>query len=143
MIYTLDTNVIVDALRVPVELERLKAFLGWALPTTVLSSVVAAELLAGARTEKTHRALDESFLEPFQRRGRIFAPSSAVWRRMGALVARIDLANLSASRQNDVLLAAQARESGWTLITRDRDFDTLRTRHVGGLKIVAPFPVHP
>jgi len=43
VIYTLDTNVVVDALRQSHELDRLKASLSWALPATVLSSIVAAE----------------------------------------------------------------------------------------------------
>jgi len=49
VIYALDTNVLGDALRQPAELDRLKAFLSWALPSTELSSVVVAELTAGAR----------------------------------------------------------------------------------------------
>lgn len=139
MIFTLDTNVIVDALRQPPELDRLKAFLSWALPSTVLSSIVAAELGAGARTEKARRVLDDVFLDAFERRGRIVAPSTAVWRRTGALLAKMGPAGLSASRQNDALLAAQARDGGWVLVTRDRDFDILRPL-VGGLKVTAPFP---
>lgn len=139
MIYTLDTNVVVDALRQPQELDRLKAFLRWALPSIVLSSVVAAELSAGARTEKARRALDDIFLEAFERRGRILAPSSAAWRRVGVLVSRVGPAVLSASRQNDALLAVQARERGWTIVTRDQDFKGLRTL-VAGLKIATPFP---
>lgn len=62
MIYTLDTNVFVDALRQPPELDRLKAFLSWALPSTVLSSIVASELAAGARSEKARRLLDDALL---------------------------------------------------------------------------------
>lgn len=50
MIYTLDTNVFIDAVRQPAELNRLKAFLNWALPHTVISSLVVSELLAGARS---------------------------------------------------------------------------------------------
>jgi predicted nucleic acid-binding protein len=42
VIYTLDTNVLVDARRQPAELDRLKTFLTWALPSTVLKSIVAA-----------------------------------------------------------------------------------------------------
>ena len=34
MIYTLDTNVFVDALRQPAESHSLKGFLHWALPQT-------------------------------------------------------------------------------------------------------------
>ncbi len=89
-----------DALSQPAELDRLKTFLGWALPSTVLSSVVAAELTAGARTPKALDAL------------------------------------------NDALLACQAREHGWTIVTRDADFGALR-RSISGLKVAAPFPARP
>ncbi len=142
MIYTLDTNVLVDALRQPTELDYLKAFLTWALPSTVLSSIVAAELSAGVRTEKARRALDDLFLDAFERRGRIVAPSASAWRRTGALLGKIGPAGLSASRQNDTLLAVQAREGGWMLVTRDRDFDVLR-RLVAGLKVTVPYPERP
>lgn len=142
MIYTLDTNVIVDALRQSEELDRLKAFLSWALPSTVLSSVVAAELAAGARTSRARRVLDDVFLAAFDRRGRIVAPSTAAWRRAGAVLARTGAAGLSASRQNDTLLAMQAREFGWVIVTHDRDFRSLRPL-VSGLQVAAPFPDRP
>ena len=139
MIFTLDTNVLVDALRQSGELVRLKTFLSWALPSTVVSSIVAAELTAGARTDKARRLLDEAVLAPFERRGRILAPTVAAWRRMGAVLAQLGAARASASRQNDALLAVQAREHGWTVITRDQDFQTLRS-HVSGLRVSGPFP---
>jgi len=140
VIYTLDTNVFVDALRQPPELDRLKAFLSWALPSTVLSSIVASELAAGARSEKARRLLDDALLVPFERRARIIAPSAAAWRRTGTVLARTGATATSASRQNDVLLAVQARENGWTVVTRDDDFRALR-KHVSGLRRIAPFPV--
>lgn len=68
MIYTLDTNVLLDALRQPAEHDRLQAFLSWALPSTVLSSVVVAELTAGARSPKAREALERQFLAPFDLR---------------------------------------------------------------------------
>lgn len=139
MIYTLDTNVVVDALRQSHELDRLKAFLSWALPATVLSSIVAAELAAGARTDRARRVLDDAVLAPFDRRGRIVAPSVAAWRRTGALLARSGAAGLTASRQNDVLLATQAREGGWVVVTRDHDLQTLRPL-ISGLQVSAPYP---
>lgn len=142
MIYTLDTNVVVDALRQPTAMARLKSFLTWALPATVLSSIVAAELTAGARSEKARRILDEELLEAFERRGRLIAPSTASWRRTGALLARIGAARPSASLQNDVLLASQARERGWVIVTRDQDFKMLR-KLVGGLQVVASLPDRP
>lgn len=137
MIYTLDTNVFIDALRQPAELDRLKAFLSWALPSSVLSSVVAAELIAGARNAKAIEALDELLLAPFDRRGRILAPSVAAWRR----AARVR-GSASGDGFNDALFACQAREHGWTIITRDADFGALR-KMVGGLKVAAPFPARP
>ena len=142
MIYTIDTNVFVDALRQLPELDRLKAFLGWALPSTVLSSVVAAELTAGARNEKARRLLDDALLAPFERRGRILAPSAAAWRRGGGVLARAGTGGVSASRQNDVLLAVQARENGWTVVTRDSDLGALRGL-VAGLQVAPPFPERP
>ncbi|MCC6317141.1 MAG: PIN domain-containing protein [Gemmatimonadaceae bacterium] len=142
MIYTLDTNVVVDALRQPSEMEQLKAFLAWALPVTVLSSVVVAELAAGARTERARRALDEGLVGAFDRRARIHAPSRRAWHRTGAALGRIGASGVSASRQNDMLLAFQAREVGWMLITRDQDFAALRSV-VRGLKVAASFPMRP
>lgn len=139
MIYTLDTNVVVDALRQPHELDRLKGFLSWALPSTVLSSVVAAELAAGARTDRARRVLDEAVLAPFDRRGRIIAPSVAAWQRTGAVLARAGTSGLTANRQNDVLLATQARERGWIVITRDHDLHALRPS-INGLQVAAPYP---
>ncbi len=139
MIYTLDTNVVVDALRQSHELDRLKAFLSWALPATVLSSIVAAELAAGARTDRARRVLADAVLAPFHRRGRIVSPSVAAWRRTGALLARSGATGLTASRQNDVLLAAQAREGGWVVVTRDHDLQTLRPL-ISGLQVAAPYP---
>jgi predicted nucleic acid-binding protein len=141
VIFTLDTNVLVDALRQPAELDRLKGFLSWALPSTVLSSVVVAELTVGARRPKARDALDQQFLAPFDRRGRILAPSAAAWRRAAAvLAARSGV--LSANHLSDALLACQAREFGWTLVTRDSDFTAIR-RTVSGLKTIAPFPARP
>lgn len=138
MIYTLDTNVIIDALRQPAELVRLKQFLDWALPATVLSSVVAAELIAGARTQRTRAALDEQFLEAFARRGRIVSPSVGAWRHAASVLGASG-GSATASQLSDALLAAQAREHGWSVITRDADFSLLR-KIVTGLKVQQPFP---
>ena len=142
MIYTLGTNVVVDALRQSHELDRLKTFLSWALPSTMLSSVVVAELTTGARTDRARRVLDDAVLAPFDRRGRIVAPSVAAWRRTGALLARSGATGLTASRQNDALLATQARERGWVVVTRDRDLQMLRPL-ISGLQVAAPYPDRP
>ena len=83
--------------------------------------------------------LDDGLLAPFHRRGRIVPPSSAEWRRISALLARLGAAGSKASWQNDVLLAVQAREYGWTVVTRDQDLTQLRPK-VSGLRVSAPYP---
>jgi predicted nucleic acid-binding protein len=142
MIYSLDTNVVIDALRRPAEMIVLKEFLEWALPHTALSSVVASELLAGARTDSARRLVKRDLLGAFERRGRIVSPSVDAWTKTGVLLGRATTASFGASLQNDLLLAHTAREFGWTLITRDKDFTRIRLL-VRGLKIDAPFPRRP
>lgn len=139
MTYTLDTNLWIDALRQPADLDRLKDFLSWALPQTTLASVVAAELLAGARTEAARRTLEAEVLEPFARRGRLRAPSVEAWHRTGILLGELGLPRAHAGWQNDLLLASMAREHGWVLLTRDADFSGLR-QHIRGLQIQPPYP---
>ncbi len=142
MIYTLDTNVLIDALRRPTEMLLLKDFLAWALPHTALSSVVASELLAGARTDSARRLVERDLLNAFERRDRIVAPSAAAWAKTGLVLGRATTAAIGASWQNDLLLAHTAREFGWTLVTRDKDFTRIRLL-VKGLKIEAPVPRRP
>ena len=143
MIYTLDTNIFIDALRQPAELAALKAFLTWALPHTALSSVVASELLAGARSPAARRLVDGELLAAFARRGRIIAPSSDAWLKTGIVLAQPDGATTGGGlTQNDLLLAHTAREWGWTVITRDRDFVRIR-HHVKGLQVGPPYPRQP
>lgn len=142
MIYTLDTNILIDALRRPAELVRLKQFLEWALPHTVLSSVVASELLAGARTETARRLVERDLLSAFERRGRIIAPNAAAWAKTGWVLGQATTAAIGHSWQNDLLLAHSARAFGWRVITRDKDFSRIRTL-VKGLAVEAPFPRRP
>ena len=142
MIYTIDTNVVIDALRRPAEMALLKEFLEWALPHTALSSVVASELLAGTRTDAARRLVERDLLGAFERRGRVVAPSVGAWTKTGVVLGRAGTAAIGASWQNDLLLAHTAREFGWVLITRDKDFHRIRSL-VKGLRIEAPFPRRP
>jgi predicted nucleic acid-binding protein len=110
--FALDTNVFVDAFRHETFAEAMAAFLEQVLPTTFLSAVVVQELAAGARTRERVRALESSILRPFERRGRVFAPSTLAFRESGRLLA--DLAtregwpaiHSNPSLANDALLAA-------------------------------------
>lgn len=141
MKFALDTNVFVDAVRDETFAEALAAFLERALPTTFLSAVVVQELAAGARTPEQVRALESSILRPFERRGRVFAPSPRAFRESGRILAELvaregwGAIHLNPSLANDALLAASCREHGFTLVTSDGDFDRFlpslgRWRHV-------------
>jgi predicted nucleic acid-binding protein len=139
--FALDTNVFVDAFRDETFAEALAAFLEQALPTTLLSAVVVQELAAGARTREQVREFESSILRPFERRGRVFAPSARAFRESGRLLAELAsregwaTIHSNPSLANDALLAASCRERGVTLITNDGDFDRFlpslgRWRHV-------------
>jgi predicted nucleic acid-binding protein len=135
--YALDTNVVIDALNRPAQLEAVAQFLTWALPSTSLSAVVSHELAAGATTARQRSLLEQQLVGPFERRGRVFAPSATAWKRAGQLLAQGRLSTPAAL--NDVLLALSCREAGVTLITRDRDFRRLAGL-VRGLAVAEPFP---
>ena len=136
--YTVDTNVLIDALNQPAQLEALSDFLRWALPSTFLSAVVLLELEAGTRTPRQRALLEQQLVGPFERRGRLFAPTAVAWRQAGQFVAQ-GLGAETSGGQNDLLLALSCREAGLTLITRDRDFRRL-AKQVRGLTVVEPFP---
>ena len=141
MKFALDTTVFVDAFRDETFAEAMAAFLERALPTTFLSAVVVQELAAGARTREQARELEASIVRPFERRGRVFAPSTRAFRESGRLLAELagregwPAIHSNPSLANDALLAASCREHGLTLVTSDGDFDRFlpslgRWRHV-------------
>ena len=145
MKFALDTNVFVDAFRDETFAEALAAFLEQALPTTFLSAVVMQELGAGARTREQVRELEASIVRPFQRRGRVFAPSALAFRESGRLLAELATRegwaaiHSNSSLANDALLAASCREHGFTLITNDGDFDRFLPS-LGQWRHVKPWP---
>ena len=145
MKYALDTNVFIDAFRDTAAEAALLTFLERALPFTFLSAVVMQELAAGARTPKQARELARSVFRPFERRHRVFAPTTAAFVSSGRLLAAVaaregwTVVRDNPSLLNDALLAASCRERGITLITEDSDFDRF-TPLVGGWRHLAPWP---
>jgi predicted nucleic acid-binding protein len=148
--YTLDSSVLVDAIRTPGGYEALGDFMSWARGDVYLSSVVVAELEAGARSPASRERLDERFLAPFERREHVVAPTASEWRRAGRVLGEFDASAVRESGDpgspvphlNDALLAVQARNQGWVVITRDGGFGEL-TAKVPGLRVLRPFPVRP
>src|SRR3989304_6334320 len=89
------------------------------------SSVVAQELLAGARSPTGKRHV-ETLLVPFEKAGRMVTPTHRQWKEAGDILARVlelrpDPKSKLPSLVNDCLLALSARAIGATLYTRNRD----------------------
>lgn len=143
--YVLDSNCYIDASRDPRELVELKQFSNWSAPGLFLSSVVAAELRAGAGSRVDRRKLEEDIFGPFVRRGRVITPSAAAWDALGLTLASLrrqdglQLAQVRRSFTFDVLLAYSCREGGAVLVTRNaRDME--RIGRVFAFDFTAPYP---
>ena len=145
MKYALDTNIFIDGFRNEEAQAEVFVFLDRALPFTYLSAVVMQELAAGARTADAARDVRRGVFEPFERRQRVFAPSSAAFAESGRVLAAIaaregaQLLDEKPSLLNDALVAASCREQGITLITRDGDFKRLAP-FVEGFRHASPWP---
>lgn len=105
--------------------------------------MVALELRAGAPPTAVAKLVRDVF-QPFETRGRFFAPSYATWKRAGAAIADLQREGLRLSETtrafyNDVLLAASCREHGITLITRDVS-DFARIQRVLPFEFIPAWP---
>ncbi len=144
MKFTCDTNVLVDVLRDASAEEAFSVFLSRFSHVTYLSAVVTLELSAGARTPGQAKMLEQEVVRRFARVNRVFAPSADAFSAAGRLLATLAnregwTADAHPSLVHDALLAASCRESGVTLITRDRDFARFKTVW-RGWRFVAPWP---
>ena len=145
MKYALDTNIFIDGFRNEGAQAEVFAFLNRALPFIYLSAVVMQELAAGARTADAARDVQRGVFAPFERRRRVFAPSSAAFAKSGRVLAAVAaregwrLLDEKPSLLNDALIALSCRERGITLITRDGDFKRLAP-FVKGFRYAAPWP---
>ncbi len=145
MKYTFDTNIFIDGFRSEEGQVEVFAFLSRALPFTYLSAVVMQELAAGARTAQAARDVQQGVFEPFERRRRVFLPSSAAFAESGRVLAALaaregwQLFDEKPSLLNDALIATSCREQGITLVTKDADFKRLAP-FVKGFRYSAPWP---
>jgi predicted nucleic acid-binding protein len=142
--YALDTNIFIDAFRSELALSEVFAYLDRALPFIYLSAVVMQELAAGARTDDAARGLQDGVFQPFERRRRVFAPSTSAFARSGRMLAAVAAEegwqlDEKPSLLNDALIAASCQEHGITLITKDADFARLAP-FVRGFRYAAPWP---
>lgn len=145
--FVLDTNCFVDASRTDDAAAACAEFCARAAPGLYLSTVVAAELRAGAASANDRRRLERHVLAPYIRRGRVLNPSPAAWDALGttlaALVERegVVLREVPRSFVLDILIARSCREIGATLVSRNST-DLLRIAKVFSFDFAAPYPVH-
>jgi predicted nucleic acid-binding protein len=143
--FVLDTNCFVDASRDRSEAAALAEFSTWAAPGLYLSTVVAAELTAGAGNARNRRTLERQIVSPYLRRGRLVNPSPSAWEALGATLAALVekdglvLREVRRSFVFDILIARSCREIGATLISRNSS-DLSRIAKVFAFDFVAPYP---
>jgi predicted nucleic acid-binding protein len=143
--YALDANCYIDASRDTEAWKALARFTTWSAPRLFLSSVVAAELRAGARSARDREQLEDTVLGPFVRRGRLLTPGVAAWDALGLTLATLrereglQLAQVRRGFALDILLAYSCRASGVVLVTQNAR-DMARIRRVFTFEYVAPYP---
>ena len=143
--FVLDTNCFVDASRTEAEATAFSEFCAWAAPGLFLSTVVAAELRAGAGSAKDRRTLERQILAPYVRRGRLLTPSSAAWEALGMTLATLVedaglvLREVRRSFVFDILIARSCRDMGATLVSRN-SADLSRIAEVFAFDFVPPYP---
>jgi predicted nucleic acid-binding protein len=139
--FVLDSQMMIRAIRYQRETERFEAFLSVSL--VYLCSVVAQELLAGARDSEMRR-LRRQFLEPFENMNRLAMPSHRGWTEAGLVLRQLRLGGFTVtpSLANDVLIAVSAAEFGATLVhDNSRDFNAIQ-RLYPKLKQSVGWPAH-
>lgn len=125
--FVIDTNLYVEADRDLARAEELERFSTAYLPFIHFHAVVAQELLAGAIDRRPEKLIEESLIQPFERRGRVLTPSFAAWKAAGRILSQLVQRKLMSpggfkrSFLNDCVLAASCREVGAILVTLNRD----------------------
>jgi predicted nucleic acid-binding protein len=123
----------------------MQKFVAKAAPGLYISSIVAAEIMGGARSVRDRKVIEDRVLGPFLRQGRIFAPSAAAWEALGRTLALLrereglQLSQVPRSFAFDVLLAYSCRENGVVLVTGNAR-DMARIRKAFAFEYVSPFP---
>jgi predicted nucleic acid-binding protein len=123
--HLIDTDLYIDLIQSGTTLPLIHEIYDKDAPGIYFSSVVAQELLAGARSPAARRRV-EILYRPFERVGRVVTPSHSQWKDAGGILAKVlddrpDLKTKLPALVNDCLLALSARSLGASLYTRNRD----------------------
>jgi tRNA(fMet)-specific endonuclease VapC len=143
MLFVFDTNVAIQAARNRDEKGRFNSFIRARRAQVWLHATVWLELQVGARRDDERDALD-SFVEPFVDTRRVLVPSHDAWRQAGRVLARladehgVDVRR--SSMHHDAIIAASARERGFTIVTNNlADFELIAP-YLGKLTFAPPYP---
>ena len=140
--HLIDTDLYIDLIQSGTTLPLIREIYDKETRGIYFSSVVAQELLAGARTAAGRKRV-ETLFRPFERVGRVVTPGHKHWKEAGGILAdllpdRPDLREKLPTLVNDCLLALSAGSLGATLYTRNRDdFVLIRSRRVFSLVVVS------
>jgi len=129
--HLIDIDLYIDLTQSGTTLSLIRELYDKDAPGIYFSSIVAQELLAGARSS-VGRERVEILFRPFEKVGRVITPSHNQWKDAGGILAKVlqDRPNLKSKLPalvNDCLRALSARSLGATLYTRNRD-DFMRFR---------------
>jgi len=139
--HLIDTDLYIDLIRSGTTLPFIRELYDKYASGIYFSSIVAQELLAGARSPAGKKRIEVLF-RPFERVGRIVTPGHNHWKDAGEILAKIldgrpDLKGKVPALVNDCLLALSARSLGATLYTRNRDdFTLIKSRRSFSLVVI-------
>lgn len=143
--FVLDTNCFIDASHTEAAARAFSEFCARTAPGLYLSTVVAAELRAGATGRQERRTLEREVIAPYVRRERLVNPSAAAWEALGTTLAALAedeglvLRDVRRSFVFDILVAYSCREIGATLVSRN-SADLTRIARVFPFDFVPPYP---
>ncbi|MGI9042357.1 MAG: PIN domain-containing protein [Gemmatimonadales bacterium] len=141
----LDTNCFVDASKGKAANAAYDLFTAQAAPRLYLSSVVAAELRAGALSASQLTQLENAVLTPYLRRDRLVTPSAKAWHALGTTLAALvhdDGLRLQTTPRSfifDILIAYSCREIGAIFVSANLR-DLARIARVFAFDYLAPYP---
>jgi predicted nucleic acid-binding protein len=140
--HLIDTDLYIDLIQSGTTLPFISELYAKDAPGLYFSSIVAQELLVGARSPAGKKRVEILF-RPFERVGRVVTPGHNQWKEAGDILAKVlrdrpDLKNKLPALVNDCLLALSARSLGATLYTRNRDdFTLLQSRRSFSLVVIS------
>lgn len=144
--YVLDTNIYIRALRDRASRDELARWQRLMAPRLYQHSVVAAEILVGARDQRTFERWHAAWVAPAERVRRVITPSRSGWIEAARILTRLVEARqlppapVKPGFFNDCLIATSAIEHGFTVITYNTD-DFKRINAVApGVQFRLPYP---